>query len=299
MKFKPTINWLKALVPVYIMFVLLLNVHRVNGQVEAVLDTSVQKTYWYHNWRLRLPEFIFDRVFVIKDRSLLTFPDAMGQYMYPVNGGFQYMVPSTNNWSLRLIGLFYKDRIGLELYTGGYGGKIDDQAFLQAKFPNYYGSTAENSYNAYGSENRYYYWGWQYGLAYKQHYKGFVLEPKFILGFEKLRSAVNIWTLKEKGSNQFMGYEVDTDDSRKRPSYRLQMGLAKRLRVKNPEPWWFEIGLRTQYTMSAKRNINMHITETPYGKPQTVQDVVLPIRFRSFAVGLFFTVYLKNAHLAE
>jgi hypothetical protein len=297
MKPKPTINWLKALAPFYMMAVLLLNVRCVNGQVQAVPDTTVQKTHWYHAIRLRFPEFIFDRVFVIKDHSLVNFPDAMGLYMYPVKGGFQYIVPATNNWNFRLIGLFYKDRIGLELYTGGYGGKTDYQPFLQAKFPNYYGSKEDNVNNPYDSENRYYYWGWQYGLAYKHHWKGFVLEPKFILGLEKLRSATNSWIMKEKGSNQFTEYEVFTEDSRKRASYRLQMRLAKRFYIKSENPWWVELGVKTEYAMAAKSNINMHVVETPYGKPPIEQDVVVPIHYRSFAVGLFFTVYLKNAHI--
>lgn len=137
---------------------------------------------WYEALRFRAPELIVDRYFPFKNRAFAGLPNPMDLYMYPVTGeygnnGF------TNYHSFRLIGLFYKDRIGVELYTGGFGARVKEQAFndyLAAKFPNGY-----NNMSNYHRHD-YVFSGWQYGLAYKHHWKGLILEPKFILGFEKM-----------------------------------------------------------------------------------------------------------------
>jgi hypothetical protein len=165
---------------------------------------------------------------------------------------------------------------------------------LEGKFPGYYNTS--NYYRS-GSQQ---FSGLQYGLAYKHHWKGLVIEPKFILGFEKLQSGLgNTWLFKEMGSNQFTEYEVNYwDSSRNNRSYHFQLRLAKRFKTSGKEnPVWLEFGLKTEYLFAAQRQLFLQVTEKPYGKPTITDSYLLPMRYRSFAVGLFFTVYLKGGHI--
>ena len=300
MAMKPlsTKNWLKALVPMHMMFTFLLNVQRVNGQVQAVLDTPVQKTHWYHNIRLRIPEFILDYVHPYRESSFAGLPNGLDKFMYPFHDGAGFFAPFSSNYRFRLIGLFYKDRIGLEMYTGGYGADVDIKPFedyLQARFPNHY------NINNYYRSGRRQFSGLQYGLAYKHHWKGLVIEPKFILGFERFQGDESKWVFKEMGSNQFTEYEINYwDSTRNNRSYHFQLRLAKRFKTWGKEyPVWLEFGLKTEYLFTAQRQLYIQATEKSYGKPAIVDGYLLPMRYRSFAFGMFFTVYLKGGHIVE
>ena len=301
MKLNPTIHVLKALAPFYIASFFLLNVQRINGQVQAVLDTTGQKTHWYHAIRLRFPEFILDYVHPFRERSFAGLPNGLDKFFYPVHDGAGFFAPFTSNYSFRLIGLFYKDRIGLEMYAGGYGAKASINSYeeyLQAKFPGYYNT---NDYYYYRSSSLQFS-GLQYGLAYKHHWKGLVIEPKFILGFEKWQSSwYNKWLFKEMGSNQFTEYEVNYwDSSRNNRSYHFQLRLAKRFKTSGKEnPVWLEFGLKTEYVMAPRRELYIQVTEKPYGKPTITDGALVPVRYRNFTVGMFFTVYLKNGHIVN
>jgi hypothetical protein len=296
MKPKPTMKTLKALVPCCFVAVLLLNVQFISGQTAAP-DSTVHKTYWYHAIRLRFPEFILDYVHPYRERSFAGLPNGLDKFMYPTHNEGGYFAPFGDNYRFRWIGLFYKDRIGLEMYTGGYGANVDInpyEEYLKAKFSGYY----KKDY--YYSSGRQQFAGIQYGLAYKHHWKGLVIEPKFILGFEKLRSDnASTWFFKEMGSNQFTEYEVKYwDSSHNNRSYHFQLRLAKRFKTSGKEyPVWLEFGLKTEYIMAARKELYLQVTERPYGKPEIVEGVPVPMRYRSIAFGMFFTVYLKNGHI--
>ncbi len=268
------------------------------GLPQAASDSpTLQKAAWYDNFRFRFPEFIYDRVFPFRIPSFSTLPYGMNQYMYPTKPEAGFFAPFTNNFSFRWLGLFYKDRIGLEVYSGGYGASVDMRGFnnyLQAKFPNHYSSDTLNM-----ESNSYTFTGPQYGIAYKLHWKGLVLESKFILGFETMQSNGGAWIFKEMGSNQFTEYQVtERDSTRHQSSYHFQLRMAKRFRL-GAHPTWYEIGLKTEYIESSPNVLLLHISEKPYGQPETDEDLQLRTRFRSFTVGLFFTVYLKNSHIVN
>lgn len=62
---------------------------------------------------------------------------------------------------------------------------------------------------------------------------------------------------------------------------------------------WLEIGVKTEYIMAAKRQLYLQITEKAYDKPTIEESMMVPMRYQSFAVGLFFTVYFPNAFLVN
>jgi hypothetical protein len=284
--------------PVLILLIALISVQELDAQTgandQSGLQDSLTSKKWYHVIRFRLPEFIFDYVLPFRERSFAALPNGMDKYMYPTKKEVGFFAPFTNNYSFRLIGLFYKDRIGLEFYTGGFGAKVDGQPFerfLQAKFPDHYKNGFLNQ--------DYTFSGWQYGLAYKHHWKGLVVEPKFILGFEKMQSTHNKWIFKEIGSNQFTEYEANYwDSSRNNRSYHLQLRLAKRFYTGGLVPW-LEFGLKTEYIMAAKRQLYLQVIESSYGKPRIEEGMTLPMRYRSFTIGFFFTVYLEKGHIVN
>jgi hypothetical protein len=273
---------------------MLFSVQILNAQSDSAV---VKKNKWSDNFRFRFPEFICDGVFPFRIHSFSTLPYPMNLYMYPTKAEPGFFAPFSNNFSFRWIGFFYKDRIGLEVYTGGYGAYVDTRGFnnyLQAKFPNYYNSDTLNP-----QTNKYTFTGPQYGIAYKLHWKGLVVESKFIMGFETMESNGNGWLFKQMGSNQFTEYSItERDSTRHQYSYHFQLRMAKRFQVRPKDPW-FEIGLKTEYIESSPNVLLLHVSEQPYGQPETANDFLLHARWRSFTVGLFLTVYLKNSHIVN
>src|SRR5581483_7463632 len=132
-----------------------------NRMLHAQADSSAhKKTHWYQAVRLNFPEFILDYVRPFRNASFSTLLYGMDQYMYPTKKGAVGTMGVTTNYRFRLIGLFYKDRFGLELYRGGFGVEVPVDPFknyLQTKFSNYYNIGLSDW------PNTYVFSGWQYG----------------------------------------------------------------------------------------------------------------------------------------
>ena len=72
------------------------------------------------------------------NKALLNLPYGMDKFMYPVRPGVS---PVSNNYSVRWIAIFYKDKIGIELYSDGFGSSVnmsDFSRYMTAQFPGYY-----------------------------------------------------------------------------------------------------------------------------------------------------------------
>lgn len=226
----------------------------------------------------------------------------MNQYMYPTKAGwgtfapFNINEPGINNYCYRILGIYYKERIGLEFNAYGYGAAVDPKPFKnymqQTQYPNYYrNDSAELKYN------RFSFTGLQVALAYEMKWKGLVIIPKFLVGFATIRDSGNYWRLKEKGSNAFINYRVERyESSSPLSSYHVQLKVAKRIHLGKGRTS-LEVGLKTEYLLSAKKPLVMRITEEAYGKPATTNEVTVRTRYQSFAVGLYTTLFVKSKYV--
>jgi hypothetical protein len=255
------------------------------------------KTHWYNKFQVRLPDIYIERVFPTRNKDFSSLPYGMNQYMYPTKAdiGSFGQFGKMNNYSFRILGLYYKERIGLELCASGYGARIEEQPFkdyLQTKFSNYYASDSQIA-----ETNRFSFTGFKIGLAYEMNWKGLLIIPKFFVGFEKLQDSGNTWRFKEKGSNQFTNYMIKYHENRgPQNSYRIELRLAKRIHLGKGRTF-FEAGLKTEYLISGKKQLQLQIVEEAYGKPATKQNLVVSTRYQSFATGVYVNLFFKSKHL--
>lgn len=270
--------------------------------VTAVPDSTVHKKTWFNNFQIRwIPEIYGERVFPFHNRAFSKLPYGMNQYMYPTKAGwgtfgdFNINAPGINNYSYRILGIYYKERVGVEFNAYGYGAAVDPQPFkdyMRSAYPNYYrNDSAELKYN------RFSFTGLQVGLAYEMKWNGLIIIPKFLVGFASLRDSGNYWRLKEKGSNNFINYRVERyETSSPLNSYHLQLRVAKRIHLGKGRTS-LELGLKTEYVLSAKKPLVMKITEEAYGKPATIDEVNVRTRYQSFAIGLYTTLFVKSRYV--
>jgi hypothetical protein len=265
---------------------------------EDTLRTG-RKTHWYNNFQLRIPEFYIERVFPIRNKDFSSLPYGMNHYMYPTMAeiGSFGQLNKLNNYSFRILGLYYKERIGLEFCASGYGARIAEQPFkdyLQTKFSNYYASDSQIA-----EINRFSFTGFKIGLAYEMHWKGLLIIPKLFVGFEKLQDSGNTWRFKEKGSNQFTNYTIRYQENNwPQNSYRVELRLAKRIHLGKGRTY-FEVGLKTEYLVSGKKQLQLQIIEEAYGKPATKQNLAVSTRYQSFATGVYVNLFFKSKHLRQ
>lgn len=117
------------------------------------------------------------------------------------------------------------------------------------------------------------------------------------MGLASIRDSSQDWRLKEKGSNAFINYRVERyESSSPLSSYHVQLRVAKRIHLGKGRTS-LELGLKTEYLLSAKKPLVMKITEEPYGKPATTQTVTVRTRYQSFAVGLYATLFVKSRYV--
>lgn len=153
------------------------------------------------------------------------------------------------------------------------------ETFLASKYPNYF--IPEVTWIQYD------FWSIKPCFLYRMHYKRWLLEPN--VGWEKhsdILPEAN-YTLREKGSNQFIEYKIKTKNEDK--TELIYFGTNLFYRFKKPEATKLniELGLKAMYAFG-NINAQYEILEKPYLKPETLTyvDYNLPIRNIKFIIGL-------------
>lgn len=262
------------------------------GNAQSVKDTAKQQRHTiFRNFSIGLPVLYSGYGLSAQSNKTGNLPGGMNFYLKEVRSTSEALLPVTPNYSFRVLALYFKDKIGLELSYAGYGAYTRRDAYngyLADRYAGYY----MNEHN--GKEGVYSFNGWRYGLMYKFHYRGLIIEPKLMVGFEKGPASghTDQWYFKEMGSNQFTDLEIKTTYPERKSSYHAQLNIAKQYGLKYGKVRG-ETGLYTAYLYAPYR-FSISIKEAPYGHPETVTKVDFEDVFRQFRFGLYTIFYLRN-----
>ena len=240
--------------------------------------------------RFRLPPLEMTYSIPVKNKSFLGLPYGLDKFMYNIQPGPCSILTYANDFRLRLAALYYKDRVGVEWYFGGFGGgvNVDDfNNYLNARFPGY--TLGPINYLPPSLS----FFGQRFGLAYKMHLKKYVIEPKAQYGFETLSLAPYNYRLKENGSNQFIEYQVSQQQTDKNGhSYHAELNLARRFFIK-PGPHFIEAGVRGEYLYSPYA-LRFTMTQQPYGAPATINTLDWKGNFSAWEFGLYAAYFIRK-----
>ena len=240
-----------------------------------------------HDIHLELPQVEAKYSIPLKNKKFLALPYGMDTYLYPIQSSFSPMV---RNFTVRIIAAYYKDKIGLEFYFEGFGGDVDMTAYhryMAAQFPHYYYTT--------GPSNSSIFYGPAVGIAYRIHWGSFIVEPKFILGYEKQDTVFPNYssTFKERGSNQFINYTVrQTNTPSHQYSLHPRLQIGRRFHFKD-KPTEFEAGAVGDFFYSPY-SFRTDITQQPYGASPVTRSMNVSSTYRQFNIGMYFKVYLHK-----
>lgn len=243
-----------------------------------------RKKPFFNDFHLEFPMFETKTAITIKDKSLRNQP-------YGINDLFSHPTPYTSViWtSFRWIALYYKDRFGLEFYSDGYSNQWDLTKFgdyLQKRYPGYYfrGGSIVSDFE---------FGGQAIGLAYRMHWKGLTIEPKFLLGFESFKDDSTWYStayFKQPGSNHFVEYSMGRYEiTRHQKSYQGRLLIGKKWKNKNG-PAEYEIGAQFEYIYSPY-TMQLQINERPYGQPPNNNQLIINTRASIVNLGIYGKIY--------
>ena len=244
---------------------------------------------FHHHFHLELPMLEINYSIPGRNKNLLDLPYGMDKFMYPAQNSGAPFLP---NYSFRWIAIFYKDKIGIELYSDGFGAPVNMNGFnhyMTAQFPGYYFNTDPSAGNVYN------FVGQSLGIAYRIHWRSFILEPKFLLGFESLEGDSSYYYayLKQQGSNQFTQYSIiQSKTPHRQHSYHGRLLAGHRFHL-GKKPTEFELGTQWEYIYSPY-SLQVDILQQPYGQPQIDHHLDVKETWRQFNVGVYFKVYLHK-----
>ena len=208
---------------------------------------ELQSDTYVHAIQVELPQVEVKYSLPVKEAGISNLPDGANQFFQSPKPGF---TPVFINYTFRPFALFYKDKIGVAFYYNGFGAYLDMNGFNRY-MTSHYGSEYSNV-PAINNLTTLFFNGPAIGVAYRWHYRSYTIEPNFIFGFEHL-SNFNLGTeevLKQYGSNQFLDYQLTTDNASPRQhSYRPRLQLGRRYHFKKISTV-FESGLVFDYIYS-------------------------------------------------
>jgi hypothetical protein len=130
---------MKKAIPVLLFALVISQAIRAQSTTDAPAaspDSTIHKKTWFDNFQIRwIPEIFGDRVFPFHNKAFSNLPGGMDQYMYPTKAGwgtfaaFNVNGAGINNYCYRILGIYYKERVGLEFNAYGYGAAVDPQPF--------------------------------------------------------------------------------------------------------------------------------------------------------------------------
>ena len=218
-----------------------------------------------------LPDIHFEYCVPFKKTGNENLPYGMDKYFGVPKSETGFDFPFGNNFNFRIIAIYYKDKLGVEFYYGGFGGIVpmnDFAQYLEKKYPNHYIS---DDYSIMNKGKDYDFKGVQFGITYKIHLKSFIIEPKFKIGFET-QYAYNYepYVFKEIGTNNFTEYQIEERVTTRKPehSYHAQLNVGKRITLfkRAKRPFTFEAGIKGEY-IYAPYSLNVKVNEHTYGMP--------------------------------
>ena len=280
---------MKKLLTSTILTVTLLHVNAQSSD-PAQRPKDVQPDAYVHAIQVELPQVELKYSLPLKDAGIGNLPNGANLFFQSPQSGFS---PVVINYTFRPFALFYKDKIGVAFYYNGFGAYLDMTGFnhyMTSRYASQYSIVPDISYL-----KTLYFNGPAIGIAWRLHYKSFIIEPNFILGFEHL-SNLDLATqeiLKLNGSNQFLDYQLKTSQASPRQhSYRPRLQLGRRLHFEKISTV-FELGLVFDYIYSPYV-YNLTISQITYGNSPIVQKVTVRTVYRQYNFGLYLRADLHQ-----
>src|SRR5215217_8619437 len=199
------------------------------GNAQSIQDTTRKRSRsTFRNFSIGFPVWYSGYCLSSQGNKAGTLPSGMNYYLKDVKSTSESFFPITHNYNFRLLALYFKDKIGIEVFYSGYGGPVERDGFdtyLANRYAGYYIQSILFS----GKNEIYSFNGWRFGLTYKFHYHHFIVQPELMIGFEKGTSGVqtDYWQLKEIGSNQFTDLRINTFYPERKNSYHAQLNIAR------------------------------------------------------------------------
>lgn len=196
----------------------------------------------------------------LKEKKLQDLPYGMNHYLYN---------PKTNLAVCFFgIGLYYKNHLGITVIYSMQDYSVPDgnyKNYISSQFPNYYLPFGVQAHT-YSLNNI------NYRLSYRFHKNRFTFEPQFQLGVNDYRDFDTHFVLKEKGSNNFIEYDIKKENQKKN-IFSYQVALVTRYRFTKPQwKWNVEPGIRLAF-MIVPTDYNYTISYNSYNMPATVNEV--------------------------
>jgi len=220
-----------------------------------------------------LPILNIDYCQPFRNKDLLKLPDGMGNYFYYTRSSVGTFLTAQEG-SFRLFSLYYKDRIGAEIYYGQYGTAINNTKFddyINKNYSGYYPGAPE-----YGLANWYqYFGGFEYGITYKVHWHQYVFEPKLLLGYSSpgTYDVTDNYGFKEKGSNQYLLYTVDKQIlASPAVNYHLVMNFGRKFTCKGTH-FAGDWGVKCEYVRIPYRNM-ITFTQQTFSSGTSIESFV-------------------------
>ena len=237
----------------------------------------------------------------IKNKHLLSTTDGAGNLLYSTRRALSLdmLYPALNDAS-RLLGVYYKERMGVELAVGTYDLYIANDrycSYLKSTLPGYFAGGQPAESNGYNEVK--YFGGPMYGLVYNVPVKKFVLGARLMTGFSRSGNNFTMdYQFKEKGTNYVMQYIVRGETVvTGKPALQAQVNFSKRF-CSHIKYVMTEVGIKLAYT-----NIPYHFkvttTQQPYDRPATTTKSEWSGSVNIVDVGLYYTAYITKKHKAK
>jgi hypothetical protein len=242
--------------------------------LESEKDST--KKSFIKNFNISTVWFEVGHFFPIHEKHLLDLPYGMDKYLYNTKGETSYGFLS--------LGLYYKEKYGIEVLYRHVGFNVegdDYRNYIVEQHPDYYvPKTLPIGFYSFDK--------FEYRICYRHYFKHFFLEPKFQFGINDYTNYDDAFSIKEKGSNQFIQYTITKENLRKNNfSYHFILNVSKRF---NPfkNVLKIETALKLEFMM-APTYYSYTIEEKPYGQPAVINN--LNVKQLHPAIGIEGCVY--------
>jgi hypothetical protein len=255
----------------------------------GLLQAHAQDQGYVHALQVELPQLEFKYSIPVKEKGIGNLPYGMNQYLGSTQPGISAVVL---NYTIRPISLFYKDKIGLSFYYNGFGANLDLDGYNRYMTDKY---SSKYNYVPMLSLTSLAFYGPAIGIAYRFHYRSYILEPNFIFGFEHLDDGMLDFEepMRQYGSNQFVDYNLGISKSSPlQHSFRPRVAVGRRFHFKKISTV-FEFGLVADYIYSPYA-YNITLSQMSYGSLPTVEQLTVRTVYRQYNFGFYLKANLHR-----
>jgi hypothetical protein len=183
------------------------------------------------------------------------------------------------------LSFYYKKKFGLGAMFTDYEFISYDMGYndyLTQKYPNHF--IPEHSIHSILQIQTF-----SLNASYRQKFKYFTLEPKFRVCFNSFNSNNESFRLKEKGSNQYIQFELNEQIKSYKNNYIFILALFHQFNTKSVTIFNLEVGVQAELVLTPVKSV-VTVTETPYNMPSIVYSENISLLNPALAFGVFLNM---------